>query len=255
MGGAGGAVVGRFQSLELPLPTDDLADMTIGGMHLRTTAPLRGYELTADYENARVEVDYQAFTDALALGLEAEGADLGAHHYESMGRVAGRVTVDGRVTEVSGWGFQDHSWGPRNWGNVRATDGSWLHSAKISYCAVVRMTTPAGPAAFGYVFDAGVFHEIASVDCTALIAGDGHTPIGCAARFWTTDGRGYHITGDTSVTSSHSHDQGFFFTSGLTVFSMGGRLGTGIFETSELKTPTPVQRLELGLDQLGVTAL
>jgi hypothetical protein len=34
----------------------------------------------------------------------------------------------------------------------------------------------------------------------------------------------------------------------MSVFECGGRLGTGIFEVSELKAPTAAHRAQLGLD-------
>ena len=74
----------------------------------------------------RSDVVYEAFTDPFAFSLDA-GADIGKDHYESMGRVTGTVTVAGAETgglhqppptqtEVAGWAYQDHSWGPRHWG-------------------------------------------------------------------------------------------------------------------------------------------
>lgn len=83
------------------------------------------------------------------------------------------------------------------------------------------------------------------------MADDGRSPVGCDARIWTADGRGYHLAGRCQVTSVTSHDDNVFFTDGLTVYECGGRLGTGIFEVSELKGPAAWHRAILGLDSPG----
>jgi len=88
-----GAVVGKYQNLRLPLPADDLSDLTLGPLHVLTKTPLRSCAVSAAYDNGnRSDVVYEAFTDPFAFSLDA-GADIGKDHYESMGRVTGSVTV------------------------------------------------------------------------------------------------------------------------------------------------------------------
>lgn len=241
-----GTVVGKYQNLRLPLPADDLSDLTLGPLHVLTKAPLRSYALTSTYENGnRSDVVYDAFTDPFSFSL---GGDIGKSHYESMGRVTGSVTVAGTETPISGWAYQDHSWGPRHWGSVLAHRWLWATFGPDLFCSAFAFTTPKGRVDFGYVYDGSEFRAITGVDTGARVADDGITPLGCDARLWTADGRGYHITGHSDVTSVTSHDEGFFVCDAMTVFECGGRLGTGIFEVNELKAPAPWHREILGLD-------
>ena len=254
-----GAVVGKYQNLRLPLPADDLSDLTLGSLHLLTKTPLRSYAVSAAYDDGnRSDVLYEAFTDPFAFSLDA-GADIGKDHYESMGRVTGTVTVAGAETgglhqppptqtEVAGWAYQDHSWGPRHWGMLLSHRWVWATFGPDLFCSAFSFTTPRGRMDFGYVFDGGEFRGVNRMETGARVADDGHSPVGCDARIWTADGRGYRITGTCEVTSATSHDEGVFFTDGMSVFECGGRLGTGIFEVSELRAPAPWHRTLLGLD-------
>jgi hypothetical protein len=240
-----GAVTAKYQNLRLPLPADDLADLTLGPLHVLTKTPLRSYALSAAYEDGnRSDVVYEAFTEPFSFSL---GGDIGKDHYESIGRVTGSVTVAGSETEVSGWGYQDHSWGSRRWGMVLSHRWLWATFGPDLFCSAFSFTTPKGRMDFGYVYDGGEFRGVTRLDTGARIADDGHSPAGCDARLWTADGRGYHITGSCELTSVTSHDEGFFVTDGMTVFECGGRLGTGIFEVNELKAPAPWHRSLLGL--------
>jgi hypothetical protein len=247
-----GRLVGHYQSLVLPLPSDDLSDMRIGGMHISTTRPLTAYRVDAGYGDgaARAVVDYEAFTQPFAFGLDGEGVEIGTSHYESFGRLTGTVTADDARVAVSGWAFQDHSWGPRDWTSLLSHRWICATFSEDLFLSVAAFVTRAGRKVSGYVYDGG-FDAVADVSFGTRVADDGHSPEGCDARIWTTDGRGYHLTGTCDAGAVSSHDGGFFVSDGLTTFEMGGRLGTGMFEVSELKTLAPWLRDELGLDDVG----
>jgi len=241
-----GAVVGKYQNLRLPLPADDLSDLTLGPLHVLTKTPLRSYAVSAAYDNGpRSDVVYEAFTDPFAFSLGDD--DIGKDHYESMGRITGTVTVAGTERDVAGWAYQDHSWGPRHWGMLLSHRWLWATFGPDLFCSAFVFNTPKGRMDFGYVFDGGEFRGITRLEMGSRVADDGHSPAGCDARIWTADGRGYHITGTCQVTSVSTHDEGVFLTDGMSVFECGGRLGTGIFEVSELAGPTAAHRAELGL--------
>jgi hypothetical protein len=243
---ADGAVVGKYQNLRLPLPADDLSDLNLGPLHVLTKTPLRSSAVTAAYDNGnRSDVVYEAFTEPFAFGL---GDDIGKDHYESMGRVTGTVTVAGVDTDVAGWAYSDHSWGPRRWAMLLSHRWLWATFGPDLFVSAFVFNTPKGRIDFGYVYDGGEFRGVTRIDTGARVADDGHSPAGCDARLWTADGRGYHITGACEVTSVTTHDEGVFFTDGMSTFECGGRLGTGIFEVSELKGPTAAHRTQLGLD-------
>jgi hypothetical protein len=244
----GDRVAGHFQSLVLPLPREDLADMAVGGMHLQTVKPLTAYHLDAEYpaEQVSASVRYEAFTEPFAFGLDGEGVTIGTSHYETFGRVSGTVRAGGRDTEISGWAFQDHSWGPRDWRSLRSHRWICATFSEDLFFSVSTFVTAEGRRAGGYVFDGG-FHGVAEVSFGTRIADDGHSPEGCDVRVWTTDGRGYHLTGTCRATAVNSHDGGWFATDGMCVFEMGGRLGTGLLEVAELTELAPWHERELGL--------
>jgi hypothetical protein len=238
-----GAVVAKYQSLRLPLPADDLSDLTLGPLHVLTKTPLRSYAVSAVYDNGnRSDVVYEAFTDPFAFAL---GDDIGKDHYESMGRVTGTVTVADADTDIAGWAYQDHSWGPRHWATLLTHRWLWATFGPDLFCSAFTFTTPKGRVDFGYVYDGGEFRGVTHLETGARLSDDGHSPVGCDARLWTADGRGYHITGTCGVTSVSTHDEGVFLTDGMSVFQCGGRLGTGIFEVSELSGPTAEHRAQL----------
>ncbi|MGH9043213.1 MAG: DUF7064 domain-containing protein [Acidimicrobiia bacterium] len=241
-----GEVVGKFQSLDLALPAEDLPDLVLGGLRVMTKTPLRSLELTAEYPEARATVLYEAFSDPFSFTLDVPGADLGKGHYESVGRVTGTVATGGREVAVSAFAYQDHSWGPRHYGAILTH--RWIFAAFSDdlFCSVFTFTTAAGRQDFGYVYDDGRFHAVTRVDTGARVADDGHSPTGCDARIQTEGGRGYRIIGTVGVSSPSSHHD-FYITDGLTAYECGGRLGSGIFEVHELAGPAPWHRPLLGL--------
>lgn len=242
-------VAGHFQSLVLPMPDEDLSDMTLGGMRLQTVKPLTAYRLEAEYpdEDVQAGVDYEAFTAPFAFGLDGEGVKIGASHYESFGRVSGTVRAGAHQVDVSGWAFQDHSWGPRDWSSLRSHRWICATFSEDLFFSVSTFVTAEGRRAGGYVYDDGAFHGVADVSFGTKISDDGHSPEGCDVQIWTTDGRGYRVEGRCGATAVNSHDGGWFATDGMTVFEMGGRLGTGLLEVSELKALAPWHERELGL--------
>ncbi|GAA4681345.1 DUF7065 domain-containing protein [Gordonia humi] len=241
-------VIGHFESLTLPMPEDDLSDLDLGGLDIRTERPLRDYTVTATYPGSPVvsDIRYEAFTEPFAFGLDGDGVQIGSSHYETFGRVTGAVhDADGRRTEFSTWAFQDHSWGPRDWTSLKSHRWICATFGEDLFMSVSGFVTAAGIRVSGYVFD-GEFRAVEHVSFGASVADDGYSPLGCDAQIWTICGRGYHVVGRCEVTDLNSHDNGWFAADGLTVFETGGRLGTGMFEVAECKTLTPAMLAALG---------
>lgn len=244
----GGKVVGHFESLTLPVPDDDLSDMTIGGMRMKTLTPLKAYAFTSEFEKgaASVDIAYSAFTEPFAFGLDGEGVRVGSSHYESFGRVSGTVSSGEEMVEVSAWAFQDHSWGPRDWRSLLSHRWLFATFSEDLFFSVGTFITEQGQRTSGYVFDGG-FKQVSRVSFGARIADDGVSPQGCDVRLWTTDGSGYHLTGQCSSTAVSTHDGGWFTSNGLTSFELGGRMGAGLVEFAELKSLTPRLKREHGV--------
>ena len=134
-----GAVVGKYQNLRLPLPADDLSDLTLGPLHVLTKTPLRSYALSAAYDNGnRSDVVYESFTDPFSFSL---GGDIGNDHYESMGRVTGSITVAGAETEVGRLGLPGPLLGAAALGHAaQPTAGSGRRS--VPTCSARRSASP-----------------------------------------------------------------------------------------------------------------
>jgi hypothetical protein len=250
-----GEVVGKYQSLNLPVPAEDedFPNWTLGGQSI-TTFSGRSCRMQNEYSmvgsDALVDLRYEAHTDPIFFDYNVEGSTWGAAHYESIGRVNGTVSVGGEASEVSGYAWQDHSWGERRWaGTLPHRDVKGEFGPDFWFSAI-QLVTEAGPepVPIGFVYEAGVLRKVERASYEARIGDDGHSPLGCNVTLWTTDGCGYHITGETHTSSPHTHLEGFWFTDGLTTFECGGRRGPGIFEVQELNGPTPWQRKQLGLD-------
>ena len=228
-----------------------MSDFEIGPLHIRTTTPLRAYRVTSTDPATRVETDiqYEAFTEPFAYSLDFAGAAIGKGHYESIGRSTGTITVDGarhrrrraspsrttRGARVSSGALRAHRW-------VYVTFGDDLFGSIMSF------TSDEGSKEFGFVFDGGEFHAIVHADFNVVMANDGHSPLGCDVRVWVASGRGYRFTcPQVDVSSPSTHLDGYFVTDGFGVFESGGRLGIGIVEVNERKTPSPLHREWLSL--------
>jgi hypothetical protein len=246
-----GGVVSRFQQLDLPVPEDDMSKFDIGPLHIQTTEPLRGYHVTSTDDVARVacDIQYQAFTDPFAYSLDFEGAAIGKGHYESIGRATGTITVDGKSTDVEGFAFQDHSWGPRQLGELRAHRWVYVTFGDDLFGSIMSFTSDEGSKEFGFIFDRGEFQAIVRADFNVVMANDGHSPVGCDVKLWVASGRGYRFTCPrVDVSSPSTHLDGYFVTDGFGVFESGGRLGIGIIEVNERAAPSPEHRRWLNLD-------
>lgn len=247
-----GKVLVRFQDLELSVPTGDMSDFELGPLRVRTKDPLRSYVLEADHHADAVRADliYDAFTDPFSFSMDVPGVDLGKAHYESLGRVRGTVTTASGDVAVAGFGYQDHSWGPRSFGGLRTHRFAYVTIGDDLFASVFVFSGDQGARHFGYVNDRGTFHAVVAADFDARVADDGHSPRGCDIRVWTEHGRGYRFTcRQIDVTHPITQVDGFFVTDGFGVFESGGRMGTGLLEINERKTPSPEHRQWLGLEQ------
>jgi hypothetical protein len=249
---AGGRIVGRSQLPTLPIPDGDFPDMRLGTLNLKADQTGRRLDLCASFDDAQADISYESICDPLEIRLNTGGLLLGARHYETMGRVKGKVTVEGREIEFSGAGWQDHSWGPRKWYEHRA--GRWLFAVfgDDLACSAFAYNTPTGLKHFGWVFDDGNIYFVRHVNFRAIVADDGFSPSACDALVRTEGGRGYRIAGKvdlSALTGGTAWGGGAWFAmDGLAQFECGGRLGNGFLEVNELKSLTLAHRKELNMD-------
>jgi hypothetical protein len=234
----GGEVLARYQSLNVPMPEYDTGGFTAGPLEVSTTTPLSAYTLRLP----EAEAAFTGFTGPLEIhdNTVSDYRSPGTGHYEVFGRLAVAFPDGGTA---SAFAFHDHSWGPRDYGNLTATY-RWGHLTfgEDLFAALYAMTTDRGRGDYGYVYDRGERHGVVRVDNRVEMAEDGHTPLAARLRVWTDSGRGYEFTGETDVSSVSSHDGGHFATETHGTWRCGGRLGAGPLAVRERGAPSAEHR-------------
>ena len=129
-----------------------------------------------------------------ANGQQVEGVKYGTIGSHQFLKFAGSIAVaDGETYDVTGYGWRDHNWGPRNWqgfgrhdyftGNPDETEGFAL------------LLKPHG--ADGYLFhrgpDQGI--EIETIDLHTEFAPDGFEPLRMEGEFTLRNGERHSLTG------------------------------------------------------------
>jgi hypothetical protein len=256
---AAGVVVNRFQSMNLPWPQGDLTAFDAGPLSVRTERPLVSYRVDVCDAGREVErLSFDAFTPLLYQRMDTDGSPVADHgavglsdyasaatgHYETFGRVTGTVAgPDGVPVEVDGYGMQDHSWGPRQYGRLTSAH-RFLHLTLGTdlYASLYAMRRDVTDFNYGYVHDAGSFHSVDDIEIDVTIARDGHTPTSCQGVIWTTTGRGYEFDAVLEVSSVSTHDGGYFATDAYGRFCVGHRVGSGLLSVRERAEPSSEHR-------------
>lgn len=112
------------------------------------------------------------------------------HHFEVAGRVTGQVTFRGRTVAVNGYGYRDHSWGPRDWENGMLNH-RWFTGTlggELSFAAITAQASTGRLVRVGYVNRGGRTVLAREVDVVALIEPDGLTHRGGELRLTLPDG-------------------------------------------------------------------
>jgi hypothetical protein len=244
-----GEVAGKYQSLSIPLPEDDLSDLRLPGVHIQTLKPLLSYQVDTKYSSGVAStIIYEAFTPPFSFSLTDHTTDLGHDHYESCGRVRGSIEVGDRQIDVQAYAFQDHSWGPRVYASLLSHRWSYAVFGEDLFLSVAKFTGEGGTYSRGYVYDNDHFYALGDLAFNTIIADDGHSPLGCDMHIDALDGSSYRVRGEVAMSSISSHNDGYFATDGFTNFTCGERRGTGILEVNELRSLLPHHRKQLGLE-------
>jgi hypothetical protein len=100
-----------------------------------------------------------------------------ASHFEVAGRVTGKVKYQGRSVSVEGFGYRDHSWGPRDWDhgmpNHRWFTGNL--AGELSFAAITAQAPSGKLTRVGYVHRNGQVIHATAVDVIAHMEPDGLT--------------------------------------------------------------------------------
>jgi hypothetical protein len=107
-----------------------------------------------------------------------------ANHFEVAGRVSGRVTHQGRTVTISGYGYRDHSWGPRDWqkGMLNHRWFTGTLGSELSFAAITAQAQSGNLTRVGFVHRDGKTVRAESVDVVAFMEPDGVTHRGGEIR-------------------------------------------------------------------------
>jgi hypothetical protein len=244
-----GQVRYHHHSITLPLPQTDYDDMRVGPLRVVCEQPLMRHRIIEGDDKASCNVVYEAYFAPCRYDLDFEGAACGKGHYENFGRVRGTFNVDGATIEVNGYGYHDHSWGRRDWGEIVSFRNMQANFGP-DFCVYIldMISDKAGRTAMGYIYKDGVFHSLSRVDGRTGVADDGHSPASYEAYAWTNDGfGGLHIVGESQAYNIDAH-MGYFQTNGHMVWRSGGRLGAGWTDLRELGNPAAWHRRYFGME-------
>ncbi len=149
-----------------------------------------------------LELDY----DTIALhgmgesddgGLAGGATTIATGHYQGPQRVSGHIDVDGQRFEVHGFGFRDHSWGPRIWQGP-----SWwrwiscLADDRNGFVGWVTKVDGKVQPATGMVLRDGKLDLVRAIDISSTYGGEPpHYPETVDISLTTTDGTIHHATG------------------------------------------------------------
>jgi len=208
----------RFRRLRFDLPVTERtrADDGFGAGGLVWTYRADGtIALTGRYADAAFDLVYRDFYPSMPCWrwIGREQADIGAAaHYESSGRVTGRVTVAGRTWDiVDGLGHRDHSWGTRDGDNLRAC--RWLVGTtgpELSHSLFSFLDAHGNFALGGWVMRDGVLAHARALDIVADTNIDGLTVRGGKAVIGLDDGSEVvvAVTAVSSFITGHDSDHG-----------------------------------------------
>ena len=118
-----------------------------------------------------------------------------ANHFEVAGRVTGEVTYEGRTTKVEGFGYRDHSWGPRDWqsGMLNHRWFTGTLGGELSFAAITAQARTGKLTRVGFIHRDGKTVRADGVDVIVHIEPDGLTHRGGELRLTLPSGEVVHI--------------------------------------------------------------
>ena len=242
-----GQVIGRAQLHGLDVPAGDYDDLKVGNLHLRIKENLRDIDLTATYDQAIVDMQFNGACLPQELPLNFGETVLGERHYEIMGTVKGSVTHGERTIPIHAGCWSDHSWGGRDFGSIVSHRWLWASFGADLSMSVFIFVTDGQLHYQGWVVDGDHIHRVTHAELHSIVNDDGISPEGCDAVIRTENLKSYRVKGrclDTALLGGHN----YCVKNGLTEFECGGRVGAGILEFNDmnLSQPTPSMLRELG---------
>jgi hypothetical protein len=83
------------------------------GLTVACVEPLQEYRLQYKEDGCEVDFTWRKVQEPFSPPMPESQGQWGRCHYDQIGRMTGRFSVDGETIDVDGWSMRDHSWGPR----------------------------------------------------------------------------------------------------------------------------------------------
>ncbi|MCF7548594.1 hypothetical protein [Pseudonocardia sp. WMMC193] len=192
----------RFDSagmtFEVRVPMQHLAVSYAGPIALvadpsRMDDPKAALTAAPTVESA-LRLDVRAQAPEYAHTFDTDEGSFAPNHYEQFVTAHGVLTLDGRETELHGFGLRDHSWGPRLWQTPWFY--RWIHGCGdgFGFMGAYFGSPGGGAVSGGVVWDGQASHEVDAVEITTERDGrDEQTRIGAVLRSggreWTVRGQ------------------------------------------------------------------
>lgn len=128
-----------------------------------------------------------------ADGMPVEGLKYGTIGSHQFMKFSGEIAVEGGETyAISGYGWRDHNWGPRNWQGFGNHDYFTGNPGDDEGFALYK---PSGEC--GYLFHRGPDQglEVEDIQFETVFAPDGYEPLSMAGEFFLKNGERHTLTG------------------------------------------------------------
>jgi hypothetical protein len=192
-----------------------------------TGNPFRPVELDLEYEGLSPMYGGEA-EDTSSEMVFAKG------HYEQHVRARGRVRIDGRETDIDGFGLRDHSWGPRSWQSPKFY--RWLtceFDATFGFMGSQIVMQNGTELLSGFVFRDGKNHFVDRLALDTTWAGEARYHDRLDVTLHTVDASDLRITGRVlSMLPLRNRRDGLVtrISEGLTEWRCGEHVGYGLSE-------------------------
>jgi hypothetical protein len=160
--------------------------------------------------------------------------NIGGRHFEVADWMDGSISIKGVTRHIKGYAYRDHSWGPRNWFNLRVhrwTNGIFGDDFGFGFSNY--MVDQPEINRRGYVRRGTVVHYTREVDILPLMETDGATHRGGFVRARLDDGERFEFTLEPFGRGNMAVKRDNYCYDSPCSVRYGDRTGVGMLEVSE----------------------
>jgi hypothetical protein len=216
----------------LPIPDDELDDVTIGGLRVRCLEPLSRYRVSyQDGDRISLELDYRGLIAPHAPIVTAERG-----HLDQPCHVQGTLRLGDEAIAIDCYEMRDRSWGPRD--DLRRTRASYcygIQSEDESFLASTIDLDGAERVVMGFLVRDGEKHDLTSGTREVLARDPRGFPSHVCIEAVDRKGRALAVEGRCLSRLAEQATPGMFAWMSLTAWS--GQGGTCYGQDQEVWSP------------------